>query len=280
MKRLSIQLFFGVVVVCILVAAGVWIQASTAARPDPSSYPMTEIQSVAEQSLPLVIQGLGSSPKDYHFNDSSEVQRLTLGPPIMIYGLNQTILDAPFAGNARTYFDHGTAVHYPLLLDGKTRAYLTVENNAGSWKLGEFGYMDWPWDQLIAKRQELSQQRITDQVDFLVVLPGTIFAMYDNKGQFQLIPLRDVYGDFPQLTTKAQSQVYPLEDVLPLIRAHVQRKVEQNKQQGTAVPPPSIEQPAITPLPTEVYPTVVPSTPTTEPVIRPTATPQSAYPAP
>ncbi len=166
MKKLSIQLFVGILVVCVLVAAGVWVQASTAARPDPASYPMQEIQSIAEQSLPLVVQGLSSAPGDYHFTDRSEVQRLILGPPIMIYGLNQTTLDASFSGNARTYFDHGTAVHYPLLLDGRTRAYLTVENTGGSWKLGEFGYMDWPWDQLIAKRAELSQQRISDQVDF------------------------------------------------------------------------------------------------------------------
>ena len=198
MKKLSIQLFVGVLVVCVLVAAGLWVQSSTAARPDPASYPMKEIQSVAEQSLPLVIQGLSSAPGDYHFTDSSEVQRITLGPPIMIYGLNQTTLDVPFAGNARTY----------------------------------------------------------------------------------VLPLRDNYGDFPQLSAKTQSQMYPLEDVLPLIRAHIAIKVEQNKQQGTAVPLPPTTQPLYTPLPTKVYPTVAPSTPTTEPVVRPTVTPQPAYPAP
>jgi hypothetical protein len=192
MKKLPIQLFVGIVAICVLVTAGVWVQSGSAARPDPASYPMKEIQSIAEQSLPLVIQGLSSSPGDYHFNDSSEVQRLTLGPPIMIYGLSQTTLDASFSGNARTYFDHGTAVHYPLLLDDKTRAYLTVENREGSWKLGEFGYMDWPWDQLIAKHTELNRQGITDRVDFLVVLPGTIFAMYDEKGRPYVLPLRDL----------------------------------------------------------------------------------------
>jgi hypothetical protein len=273
MKKLSIQLFFGVLAICVLVATGLWVRSITAARPDPATYPMQEIQSVAEHSLPLVIQGLSSAPRDYHLNDSSEVQRLTLGPPIIIYGISQTTLDAPFSGNARTYFDHGTAVHYPLLLDGNTRAYLTVENNDGSWKLGEYGYMDRPWDQLIAKREELSQQRITNQVDFLFVFPSTIFAMYEDKGQTYVMPLRDLYTDFPQLSEPTQPQVYPLEDVLPLLRAHVAELIEQNRQQGTAVPRAPLMPPLLTVLPTEVYPTLIPSTPTPEPMVGATAAP-------
>ena len=140
--------------------------------------------------------------------------------------------------------------------------------------------MDWPWDQVIAKRKELGQQRITEQVDFFVVLPGTIFAMYEDNGKFHVLPLRDNYADFPQLSVSDQARVYPLEVVLPLLRTHMQRTIEQNKQQGQAPSPPQAEPPVSPPTPiTVVYPTLIPSTPTAEPLVGTTSTPV-AYPAP
>ncbi len=256
------------ILIAIIVVASIamWASRTIATRhtmPKPPSYPLDEIQKIAEEQFPIVIQALGRSPEMYGFKNQDELSRAELGGSFIGYGID--VADVPtdnaLKGNIRDRLEGGVTVTFPILVDDHVRAAMDIEYRDGVWQRGMFGGTGPQWELAIAAKQRLSAQGITGRLDVVMFKAGaSIFGMVDAQGQTYLIPLSDAGKLFPELDFGGQ-QMYTFQEVLPLMRVQAQRIVteveRQNQENLLRMPSPP---PTLTPAPT--------------------ATPEPAYPAP
>ncbi len=210
---------------------------TTATRPKvprPATYSFDEAQQIAEENLPKFMQSIGSQSQDYGFKNNEETTHATLGKPYIMYSFDllESADHTTLQGDIRDHLDGGTAIGFPVLVDGEPRSLMSVEYRDGVWQNGTWTSY-WPGLGIIVQMQNrLASQGITERVDMLGFGFGwSMFGLIDHNGQTMLIPLQDTGKYFPELDFSGD-HLYTLDEVLPLVQVQAKLAVEEIDRQN------------------------------------------------